>query len=150
MLKAIRNFLQMARNEADSAHAKSSAAESAAGGGQAFSVFWTAVALDGTLAEHDPAAPPDAIGPPVPAMLEHVQSLLAAGECVKIFTARAALPEQLPLIQQWLRENGLPPLEITNKKDYGMVRLYDHRSIPVEPNTGRIISGDCKQGEDVF
>lgn len=140
-MKAIRNFLQMARNEADSAHAKSSA-------GDPFSVYWTAVALDGTLAEHRPGAASDAIGPPIPAMLERVQSLLAAGERVKIFTARAALPEQLPLIQQWLRENGLPPLEITNKKDYGMVRLYDHRSIPVEVNTGRIISGDCKQGED--
>ncbi|MBU3951695.1 MAG: hypothetical protein KKF12_16290 [Proteobacteria bacterium] len=41
---------------------------------------------------------------------------------------------------KWLDENGLPQMEITNVKDYGMQRLYDDRSIKVEKNTGRIIS----------
>jgi hypothetical protein len=68
---------------------------------------------------------------------------------VKIFTARASDPEQLVLIQQWLRHHGLPPLEITNAKDFNMVRLYDDRCVQVETNTGRIISGRTAQQKDM-
>ena len=74
--------------------------------------------------------------------------MLADGVRVKIFTARASDPEQMPLIQNWLKANGLPPLEITNIKDYNMIRLYDDRSIQVEQNTGRIITANGNQGED--
>lgn len=101
---------------------------------------WVGVDLDGTLAVWDTSSSLDRIGPPVPAMLSHVQRMVGSGIRVKIFTARAGDPDQLSLIQKWLKKNGLPDLEITNVKDYQMERLYDDRAVQVEANTGRIIS----------
>ena len=46
----------------------------------------------------------------------------------------------MALITKWLKAQDLPPLEITNVKDYGMQTLYDDRAVQVERNTGRIIS----------
>jgi len=46
----------------------------------------------------------------------------------------------LPIIRDWLKDNGLPELEITNVKDYYMHRIYDDRCIQVEKNTGRLIT----------
>ncbi|HMA67384.1 MAG TPA: hypothetical protein VKO20_06150 [Desulfosalsimonadaceae bacterium] len=103
---------------------------------------WIGVDLDGTLAYFDAESSLAEIGPPVAAMLAKTKELIASGERVKIFTARAADPGQLPLIRKWLQENSLPPLEITNVKDFYMIRLYDDRSIQVEKNTGRIL-GDA-------
>ena len=101
---------------------------------------WTGVDLDGTLAEWGMHSTLDKIGPPVPVMLEYVQQLVADGQRVKIFTARAGDPEQIPRIQKWLAKHGLDGLEITNVKDYHMVRLFDDRCIQVEPNTGKVLS----------
>ena len=101
---------------------------------------WIGVDLDGTLAHWDNASSLDRIGKPIPSMLSFVHRMVENGLRVKIFTARAGEPSQLPLIRRWLHSNGLPSLEITNVKDYGMQRLYDDRSIQVEKNTGRIIS----------
>ncbi len=101
---------------------------------------WVGVDLDGTLAVWDGGASLDRIGPPVPEMLSYVQRMTENGIRVKIFTARAGDPKQVPKIQKWLEKNGLPHLEITNVKDYSMERLYDDRAIQVEANTGRIIS----------
>jgi len=101
---------------------------------------WTGVDLDGTLAFYDRFSPGDHIGEPVPAMLDLVKKMIAGGIRVKIFTARAQDPDQLPIIRRWLRENGLPDLEITNVKDYYTQRIYDDRCIQVERNTGRLIA----------
>lgn len=100
---------------------------------------WIGVDLDGTLAVWDARSTIARIGRPVPQMLELVTHMVADGMRVKIFTARAEDPEQIPLIRKWLRRNGLPELEITNVKDYEMQRLYDDRAVQVEQNTGRII-----------
>lgn len=100
---------------------------------------WTGVDLDGTLACYEPRASYGRIGEPVPAMLALVKKMINNGMRVKIFTARADDPKQLPIIRKWLTNNGLPELEITNVKDYGMLRLYDDRCIQVEHNTGRLI-----------
>ena len=100
---------------------------------------WIGVDLDGTLASYERRASYGRIGEPVPAMLELVQKMINNGMRVKIFTARADDPKQLPIIQKWLKNNGLPELEITNVKDYGMLRLYDDRCVQVEHNTGRLI-----------
>ena len=100
---------------------------------------WIGVDLDGTLAVWDARSTIARIGRPVPRMLELVKQMVGDGMRVKIFTARAEEPEQIPLIQKWLRRNGLPELEITNVKDYEMQRLYDDRAVQVEQNTGRII-----------
>ncbi len=101
---------------------------------------WTGVDLDGTLAFYDRFSPGDKIGEPVPAMMALVKKMIAGGIRVKIFTARAQDPDQLPIIRRWLRENGLPELEITNVKDYYTQRIYDDRCIQVERNTGRLIA----------
>jgi hypothetical protein len=101
---------------------------------------WTGVDLDGTLAHWDKGGTSHGIGKPVPRMLSFVQRMVESGVRVKIFTARAGDKSQRLLIRKWLRSNGLPQLEISNIKDYGMQRLYDDRSIQVERNTGRIIS----------
>jgi len=102
---------------------------------------WFGVDLDGTLAVWDSRSTLDRIGPPVPAMVDYVRRMIANGIRVKIFTARAADPAQIPKIQAWLVQNGLPDLEITNVKDYQMERLYDDRAVRVEANTGRILTG---------
>ena len=163
LLGAIKNYLQKAREEADRAHDRrlnSGPAESAGPSACASipeakrplkepaSNLWIGIDLDGTLAHFDGGSNLCRIGPPVPLMLERVKKMLADGVRVKIFTARASDPEQMPLIQNWLKANGLPPLEITNIKDYNMIRLYDDRSIQVEQNTGRIITANGNQGED--
>lgn len=109
---------------------------------------YIAVDLDGTLAEYGTWIGPDSIGKPIPAMMERVRKWIAEGWEVRIFTARACVPEQIPPIQQWLQTYGLPPLAVTNVKDFGMIQLYDDRAIQVEVNTGRLIEcSKCKTKE---
>ena len=99
---------------------------------------WYGVDLDGTLiAETSGPFDPNRFGPPVPAMLERVQNWLREGRRVKIFTARAAVPQHIPPIREWLRQQGLPELEITNAKDYAMIEIWDDRAVEVIANTGR-------------
>lgn len=100
---------------------------------------WIGVDLDGTLALYDKWRGPEHIGQPVPAMLARVKSWLAEGRLVKIFTARACDPLNIPYIELWLEEAGLPQLEITNTKDFSMIVLWDDRCVQVEPNTGKIL-----------
>jgi hypothetical protein len=110
--------------------------------GQKAPALWTGVDLDGTLAYHDRKSPMDKIGDPVPDMLKLVRELIKNNIRVKIFTARAQDPSQLPIIRGWLKANGLPELEITNIKDFNMQWLLDDRCIQVERNTGRLIFKD--------
>ena len=100
---------------------------------------WYGVDLDGTLAVWNETSTLNRIGAPIPTMVEMVRSMVDNGIRVKIFTARACDPAQIPKIQAWMTRNGLPDLEITNVKDYYMERLYDDRAIRVERNTGRIL-----------
>ncbi len=100
---------------------------------------WIGMDLDGTLARYESARGLDYIGPPVPAMADLVHKMIKNRVRVKIFTARACDPEQIPIIQKWLADNGFPDLEITNVKDYQMIRLYDDRCVQVERNLGRLI-----------
>jgi hypothetical protein len=103
---------------------------------------WIGVDLDGTLAYYDRLSTYDEVGEPVPVMMALVKKMLNNGVRVKIFTARVQDPDQLPIIRKWLKQNDLPELEITNIKDYNMLRLYDDRCIQVERNTGRLIVDD--------
>jgi hypothetical protein len=100
---------------------------------------WIGVDLDGTLAHYGGWKGPETIGEPVPAMLARVQQWMAEGRTVKIFTARACIPEQVAPVRAWLEKIGLGELEITNVKDFGMVCLYDDRCVQVETNTGRLL-----------
>lgn len=148
LFKAIANYLATLRAEAEEAHQPPRFKAPSESGDTGPDSAWIGVDLDGTLACWEPGDYPDHIGAPVAPMMDKVRRLLADGWRVKIVTARAADPGQLVLIQQWLREQGLPPLEITNTKDFKMLRLYDDRCVQVEQNTGRIIAEDLQQEKD--
>ena len=99
---------------------------------------WIGVDLDGTLAKYDRWRGFDHVGEPVPVMLARVKFWLEKGYTVKIFTARASVPEKgIPPVKKWLADNGLPELEITNQKDFSMIELWDDRAIQVVSDTGR-------------
>jgi hypothetical protein len=102
---------------------------------------WHGFDLDGTLAKDDGWKGKDYIGAPIEKTRERIQKLLSEGKKVKLFTARAADPKAIPPIQQWMKNNNIPLLEITNKKDPGMVSLEDDRAIQVRKNTGNLVKG---------
>ena len=106
---------------------------------------WIAVDLDGTLAQYGGWKGPDNIGEPIPAMLERVRGWIAEGREVRIFTARACIPEQILPVRDWLDRLGLTEVEITNVKDFGMVELWDDRCVRVVTNTGERC---CGRGDD--
>lgn len=112
---------------------------------------WIGVDLDGTLAHYDEWRGIDKIGDPVQSMLNRVKKWISEGRTVKIFTARVSgeyvkssedqkdAYEADNYIQIWLKKHGLPRLETTSLKDFGMETLYDDRCVQVEKNTGKII-----------
>ena len=73
-------------------------------------------------------------------MLAMVKSLLEAGVTVKIFSARACEPESIPTIQEWTLRHGLGRLEVTNKKDFDLIRFFDDRAIQIVPNEGKAVN----------
>jgi hypothetical protein len=100
---------------------------------------WIAVDLDSTLAEYH-GWDEGKIGKVVPKMLERVKKWIEEGQEVRIMTARASGSQaDIKAIEDWLEENGIGGLEITNEKDFEMILLYDDRCVQVEKNTGRII-----------
>ena len=103
---------------------------------------WIGVDLDGTLAEYG-GWKDQKIGLVVEPIRDLILDWLEEGECdVKIFTARLTMVEPKTIIneiQDWLEENGMPRLEVTNVKDHYMVELYDDRAVQVEFNTGYIM-----------
>lgn len=97
---------------------------------------WIGVDLDGTLAEATDWQGMEHIGPPVPLMMRRVRQWLDQGLPVKIVTARAGDPVGVAATQAWLKTHGLPELEVTDKKDFGMIELWDDRAIQVVQNRG--------------
>ena len=97
---------------------------------------WIGVDLDGTLARADSWRGMDVIGEPVPGMMRRVRAWLDKGLRVKVVTARAGDPVGIAATQAWLKANGLPELEVTDKKDFGMIELWDDRAIQVVQNRG--------------
>lgn len=97
---------------------------------------WIGVDLDGTLAHSGPTTCPSGIGEPVPLMLRRVHHWISSGRTVKIFTARADDPQDVAFIHAWCVRQGLPELEITNKKDHRMLVLWDDRAVGVVQNRG--------------
>lgn len=105
---------------------------------------WIGVDLDGTLAQYDGWKGIEHIGEPVMPMLLRVRQWVSMGKHVKIFTARVSCSdpertEAITHIHRWLEAHGLPRLDVTNVKDFGMIELYDDRCVQVEHNTGRLI-----------
>jgi len=109
--------------------------------GQPVHAGWICVDFDGTLAKYDgwKGHEFESMGPPIRLMMDRVRAWIDEGRVVKIFTARAGIPEQIPAVRQWLERYGIGHLEITNIKDRFMHQLWDDRAIQVEINTGREI-----------
>lgn len=117
---------------------------------------WIGVDLDGTLAKYDGWKGPEHIGEPVPEMVRKVKAMLAAGQEVRIFTARVwpltdtTVAIEFPklsdreitawqavgFIREWCEQHIGVRLPITCMKDYGMTMLYDDRCCYVFPNEG--------------
>lgn len=97
---------------------------------------WIGVDLDGTLAHYEGWKGPEHIGEPIEPMLQRVKNWIDQGVTVKIFTARACTPEDVPYVEEWLEHHGIGGLEITNAKDHDMIECWDDRVIQVLPNTG--------------
>jgi hypothetical protein len=108
---------------------------------------WIGFDLDGTLAHYDEWRGVEVIGAPIPLMVRRLRRYLDDGYTVKIFTARVSEdnPRVVPAIHEWLAAQGLPPLEVTNVKDFGMIILYDDRCVQVYPNTGRTLQGSIDE-----
>ncbi len=97
---------------------------------------WIGVDLDGTLAEYHGWRDGE-IGKPIQPMVTRVLDWCNAGKEVRIFTARASVPELIPAVVQWCKEHLGRELQVTNVKDFSMIELWDDRAIQVEPNTGK-------------
>ncbi len=102
---------------------------------------WIGVDLDGTLAQYDGWQGADNIGAPIPEMVRRVTAWLAKGVEVRIFTARASVPEQVPPVRRWCLEHIGIVLPVTNVKDFDMIELWDDRCVRVISNTGERCCG---------
>lgn len=111
---------------------------------------WIGVDLDGTLAHYEGWQGPDHIGEPVPLMMARVRMWLEEGREVRIFTARACLPEQVAPVEAWLEQHGIGGLQVTNTKDFRMVELWDDRCIQVATNKGHTMTSITFQALQLF
>ena len=115
---------------------------------------WIGVDLDGTLAQHSNSV--FSIGKPIKKMVDRVKEWHKEEITVKIVTARVSMnkimsiesnivptkrfvEKQVKMISLWCQEHlGFIP-EITDKKDFNMVQLWDDKAVTVNPKTGAII-----------
>lgn len=97
---------------------------------------WIGVDLDGTLAHAYRWHGKHHIGTPIKRMVDRVRRWHNAGKCVKIFTARAEDPTNVPIIKAWLKKHRLPDLEVTNVKDEAMIQLWDDKAVAMRKNQG--------------
>jgi hypothetical protein len=100
---------------------------------------WMGVELDGVLAHYENSQSLDKIGEPIPKMLQRVQQWLMTGMDVRLFTARASDPRQIPLMKRWLETYKLQEMKITCEKDFAMSQFWDDRSVHVVSNTGEVV-----------
>lgn len=99
--------------------------------------MWIGIDLDGTLSKQNKGD--RKIGKPIQSMVDLITNILDDGEFdVKIFTARAESEELKDEVKDWLKENNLPDLEITNVKDVRCVLLLDNIAARVKFNKGEI------------
>lgn len=103
---------------------------------------WIGVDLDGTLAHYEGWKAGGEIGKPIPKMVARVKKWLKEGRTVKVFTARVAHDNgsERWRIKAWCKEHIGQDLEVTNKKDHGMVEFWDDRAVEVRINTGEPVN----------
>lgn len=100
------------------------------------SMGWVGFDFDGTLATHKPGQ--QELGTPIAPTCELVRKYLDSGYEVRIVTARATHKQWNLDIRAWCKREFGVDLEVTDRKDFNMLLLYDDRAIAVEPNTGRL------------
>ncbi len=117
---------------------------------------WIGVDLDGTLAHYDSWRGVDHVGAPIPLMVDRVKKWIAEGKEVRILTARltddgdAGKPrfeeakKARAAIEVWCLKHIGKVLQVTNRKDFGMMELWDDRAVQVIPNTGRTIADELQ------
>jgi len=110
-------------------------------------MYWIGVDLDGTLAHEDDWHGIEHIGEPILCMVERVRQLIADGEDVRIFTARASRLQSetervtaIRCVGDWCETHLGKRLPVTNEKDHYLKYFFDDRAIAVECNTGRTFS----------
>jgi len=96
---------------------------------------WIGFDFDGTLAKERTLEP-------VEPMMKRLRGYLEQGIEVRILTARGNSEHEIQMVKRWLAAQGLPALEVTNRKDYQMIYLYDDRARQVIPNTGIVVGED--------
>lgn len=101
---------------------------------------WIGVDLDGTLAYYDRWN--GSIGMPIMPMVERIRAWLAKGIEVRVVTARVSgceeeAADQVKQIKAWCKEHIGFELEVTCKKDFAMIELWDDRAVRVVANTGQ-------------
>lgn len=97
---------------------------------------WIGMELDGTLAQCTSPQLLQMIGEPVEAMVNRIKQWQMVGVDVRIFTARAGIPGQEAMITQWLQQQGLQPMPITDQKDFQMSQFFDCHAVHVIHNAG--------------
>ena len=112
---------------------------------------WIGVDLDKTLARYESGDykrfGPLFIGEPIQPMVNLVKEWIAAGEVVKIFTARVGYdPDEtkdisaiVNAIQDWTEKHIGYRLEVTNQKTGYTKAIYDDKAFGVLPNEGIVI-----------
>ena len=116
--------------------------------------LWIGVDLDGTLAEYHGCVSEEHIGAPIGPMVLRILQWIKEGMEVRIFTARVdggevalsmgnAAGEKFrdverirSIVQDWSEKHIGVRLPVTNKKDYGMIELWDDCAVRVIANTG--------------
>jgi len=110
-------------------------------------MYWIGVDLDGTLAHEDEWQGIEHIGEPIPRMVARVKQLIADGEDVRIFTARASRLQSdeerkvaIRCVEDWCETHLGRRLPVTSEKDHLLRYFFDDRAIAIECNTGHAIS----------
>ena len=97
---------------------------------------WAGFDFDGTLVEYPKSG--QRYGKDNEKVIGIFKYFMDHGITVKVVTARAAYPEMRQVIQSWLDAHGWGHIEITDKKDYGMLVLFDDLAITIDSKSGEI------------
>jgi hypothetical protein len=95
---------------------------------------WIAFDFDRTLAVRNSGDNIFKLGAPIPKGIELMKRCVAAGRKVKVLTARSE--SQWSKLTAWLEKQGIPGVEVTNKKDSRMDILFDDKGCGLVENEG--------------
>lgn len=132
---------------------------------------WRGVDFDGTLAHYDTWAGWNVFGEPIAPMVRRVQEWIAAGQEVRVVTARVGLPlwmghtptvsktmmhncritgqvfsdaMMVAAIQDWTVKHIGARLMVQCWKDVHMIELWDDRAVQVVPNKGITVAEEAE------